>query len=74
MDKMGAGNKADAFHALSEGYGFVMSLQFTNDGNESPYFSKSEVDAMLAKMDDFWTVQDSDLTSMVSDIKSKFGI
>ena len=51
-----------------------MSLQFTNDGNESPYFSKSEVDAMLAKMDDFWTVQDSDLTSMVSDIKSKFGI
>jgi hypothetical protein len=74
MDKMGAGNTADAFHALSEGYGFVMSLQFTNDGNESPYFSKSEVDAMLAKMDDFWTVQDSDLTSMVGDIKSKFGI
>ena len=29
---------------------------------------------MLAKMDDFWTVQDSDLTSMVGDIKSKFGI
>ena len=41
MDKMGAGNTADAFHALSEGYGFIMSLQFTNDGNESPYFSKS---------------------------------
>jgi hypothetical protein len=29
---------------------------------------------MLAKMDDFWTVQDADLTSMVNDIKSKFGI
>ena len=74
MTKMAAGNTADAFHALSEGYGFVMSLQFTNNGNNAPYYSKSEVDAMLAKMDDFWTVQDADLTSMVNDIKSKFGI
>ena len=74
MSKMAAGNTADAFHALSEGYGFVMSLQFTNNGNNAPYYTKSEVDAMLAKMDDFWTVQDADLTSMVNDIKSKFGI
>jgi hypothetical protein len=74
MTKMAAGNTADAFHALSEGYGFVMSLQFTNNGNDAPYYSKTEVDAMLAKMDDFWTVQDADLTLMVNDIKSKFGI
>jgi hypothetical protein len=74
MTKMAAGNTADAFHALSEGYGFVMSLQFTNNGGNMPYFTKAEADAMLAKMDDFWTVQDADLTSMVSDIKSKFGI
>ena len=71
---MEAGNTADAFHALSEGYGFIMSLQFTNDGSDSPYYSKSEVDEMLSKMDDFWTVKNSDLTSMVNDIKSKFGI
>ena len=51
-----------------------MSLQFTNNGNDVPYFTKSEVDAMLAKMDDFWTVQDSDLSSMVDDIKSRFNI
>ena len=74
MSKMAAGNTADAFHALSEGYGFVMSLQFTNNGSNVPYFTKAEADAMLAKIDDFWTVQDSDLTSMVNDIKSKFGI
>ena len=74
MSKMAAGNKADAFHALSEGYGFIMSLQFTNNGSNAPYFTKAEADAMLAKIDDFWTVQDSDLTSMVNDIKSKFGI
>ena len=71
---MAAGNTADAFHALSEGYGFIMSLQFTNDGTENPYFTKAEVDAMLAKMDDFWTVKDSDLTSMVSQIQSKMNI
>jgi hypothetical protein len=74
MSKMAAGNTADAFHALSEGYGFIMSLQFTNNGSNVPYFTKAEADAMLAKIDDFWTVQDSDLTSMVNDIKSKFGI
>ena len=74
MSKMAAGNTADAFHALSEGYGFIMSLQFTNNGSNAPYFTKAEADAMLAKIDDFWTVQDSDLTSMVNDIKSKFGI
>ena len=34
MTKIAAGNTADAFHALSEGYGFIMSLQFTNDGND----------------------------------------
>ena len=74
MSKMAAGNTADAFHALSEGYGFVMSLQFTNDGTENPYFTKAEVDAMLAQMDNFWTVKDSDLTSMVSQIQSKMNI
>ena len=74
MSKMAAGNTADAFHALSEGYGFIMSLQFTNDGNDNPYFSKAEVDAMLAKMSDFWTVSDTDLSAMVSDITIKMNL
>ena len=74
MSKMAGGDTGDAFHALSEGYGFIMSLQFTNDGNGNPHFTKAEVDAMLAKMSDFWTVKDSDLTSMVSQIKSKMNI
>ena len=74
MDKMAAGNTADAFHALSEGYGFIMSLQFTNDGNENPYFTKTEVDAMLSKMADFWTVSNTDLSAMVSDITIKMNL
>ena len=74
MTKIANGNTADAFHALSEGYGFIMSLQFTNDGTDTPYFSNSEVNAFLALMDNFWTVQNSDLESIRDEIKSKFGI
>lgn len=40
-----------AFHDLSEGYGFIYSLQFTRmpDSN-SPFFTKTEVDAFLADL------------------------
>ncbi|UQD55662.1 DUF4856 domain-containing protein [Flavobacterium sp. K5-23] len=42
---------AKAFHALSEAYGFIMSLRYTNKpGTNNPYFSKSEVDTMLASL------------------------
>ena len=74
MSKIANGNTADAFHALSEGYGFVMSLQFTNDGTGSPYFSNSEVNAFLTSMDNFWTVENSTLESIRDEIKVKFGI
>ncbi len=74
MTKIAAGNTADAFHALSEGYGFIMSLQFTNDGNDNPYFTNSEVNAFLALMDNFWTVENSNLESIRDEISTKFGI
>ena len=74
ISKIADGNTADAFHALSEGYGFIMSLQFTNDGNDNPYFSNSEVNAFLEKMDNFWTVQNSELESIKDEIKAKAGI
>lgn len=42
---------AKAFHALSEAYGFIISLRYTNKpGTNSPYLSKTEVDTMLASM------------------------
>ena len=74
MSKIADGNTADAFHALSEGYGFVMSLQFTNDGTDTPYFSNSEVNAFLASMDNFWTVENSTLESIRDEVKAKVGI
>ncbi|MDB0615895.1 DUF4856 domain-containing protein [Tenacibaculum dicentrarchi] len=39
-----------SFHELSEGLGFVYSLQFTNNGSDKPYFSKTEVDEMITKL------------------------
>ena len=80
VDKAKAGGvagvewRADAFHALSEGYGFVLSLQVTNDGTGKPYFTNTEVDAMLAKMSNFWTVSNADLTAMATEIKTKMAL
>ena len=73
-DKIDAGKWADAHHALSEGWGFILSLQFTKnaDGN-SPYFSNSEVNTMLTQIDDFWTVAPADLRSMAASIEARFG-
>ena len=51
-----------------------MSLQFTNDGTGTPYFSNSEVNAFLASMDNFWTVENSTLESIRDEVKAKFGI
>ncbi|MCB0736843.1 MAG: DUF4856 domain-containing protein [Bacteroidetes bacterium] len=46
-----APNVDQAFHPLSEGYGFIYSLRFTqNPETNQPYFSKAEVDEMLSKL------------------------
>ena len=40
-----------AFHALSEGYGFIWSLRFTqNPDTKLPYFSKEEVKSLLDRL------------------------
>jgi hypothetical protein len=49
--KLGKDNGKAAFHALSEGYGFIWCLRFTqNPTTKAPYFSKEEVDVMLADL------------------------
>jgi hypothetical protein len=49
--KLGTANGKAAFHALSEAYGFIWCLRFTqNPTTKAPYFSKEEVDAMLADL------------------------
>ena len=71
-------NYGSAFHALSEAYGFVYSLQFTrNPINNAPYFSKAEVDAFLLDlMDDgsngLWDVQAATLDAISEAIAVRF--
>lgn len=44
-------NGAKSFHALSEAYGFIMCLRYTSAaGISKPYFTKAEVDTMLATL------------------------
>ena len=49
--KLGTNDGKAAFHALSEAYGFIWSLRFTqNPLTKAPYLSKEEVDAMMNDM------------------------
>ncbi|WP_136467410.1 DUF4856 domain-containing protein [Flagellimonas onchidii] len=67
-----------AFHDLSEGYGFIYSLQFTRKPNSNdPYFTKAEVDAFLTDlMDDgdngLWDVAPATLETISQSIADEF--
>ncbi|MET6990132.1 DUF4856 domain-containing protein [Sediminicola arcticus] len=67
-----------AFHDLSEGYGFIYSLQFTkNPISDAPYFSKEEVDVLLIDLIDdgangLWDVQISTLDNISVAIADRF--
>ena len=65
---------ADYFHDLSEGYGFVLSLQFTYDQNGESYFSHVEVNTMLTALEagnGFWDRTPEELNNMVAQIEAK---
>lgn len=63
--------RPDAFHDLSEGYGFILSLQFTD------FFTNAEVEVLLNQLlegDGFWKVESSTLTTMAQQIRTKSNI
>ena len=65
---------ADFFHGLSEGYGFVLSLQFTYDASGTSYFSHAEVAAMLSALEagnGFWDITSDELNAMAAQIEAK---
>ena len=72
---------ASVFHDLSEGYGFLYSLQFTyNPETGAPYFTRAEVLSMLDKVyptsDDqkgFWEVTPEVLEAVATEITTAFG-
>ncbi|MEO0723772.1 MAG: DUF4856 domain-containing protein [Bacteroidota bacterium] len=71
-------NLGGVFHDLSEGYGFIYSLQFTRKPNTSePYFSGTEVDAMLTDLlndgaNGLWDVTPATLQSLSEQIAAEF--
>ncbi|BAO74287.1 DUF4856 domain-containing protein [Winogradskyella sp. PG-2] len=75
--KAGLGSDfGSAFHDLSEGFGFIYSLQFTRQpGTTTPYFSKSEVEAFIAELmtgNGFWDVTTETLDDISDDIAARF--
>lgn len=65
---------ASYFHGLSEGYGFILSLQFTYDANGASYFSHAEVADMLSMLeagDGFWDMTPEALDAMAAQIEAK---
>lgn len=71
-----AGQLGTAFHDISEGYGFIYSLQFTqNPDTNAPYFTKAEVDGFLSQFtvgDGLWEVTSETLTTMSTAIAARF--
>lgn len=67
------------FHALSEAYGFIYSLQFAQDPDTgNAYFTKAEVDALFAQLlgdgdNGLWDVTPETLDSISETIAAKFG-
>lgn len=65
-----------AFHALSEGYGFIYSLRFLRQANSNnPYFTKAEVEDFLARLtagNGFWDLSPETLDQLSNEIASKF--
>ncbi|WP_407556954.1 DUF4856 domain-containing protein [Winogradskyella sp. 4-2091] len=75
--KSGLGSDyASSFHDLSEGLGFVYSLQFTRQpGTDIPYLSKTEVDAFVSELlegNGFWDVTTDTLDDISEDIADRF--
>ena len=61
---------ADYFHDLSEAWGFILSLQYTD------WYSNAEVNVMLADLeagDGFWSRNATELNEMAQAIRTKTG-
>jgi len=67
---------ASAFHDLSEGFGFVYSLQFTRKpGTNAAYFSTSEVNGFISTLtsgNGFWDITADQLDTMSETIAARF--
>ncbi|TYB80116.1 DUF4856 domain-containing protein [Bizionia saleffrena] len=74
---LATGDMAKTFHQLSEGFGFIYSLQFTREPNaDTPYVFATEVNdftAQLMEGNGFWEVTPATLNAMSETIATRFG-
>jgi len=69
-----APERTNAFHDLSEGYGFVNSLRYIVDANGTRYFTDVEVDGYIATLEannGLWSVNPDDLVDIADEIAAK---
>ena len=71
------GDWADALHALSEAYGFILGMQFTKDSSGNPYMTNAEVNDLLTRLSagdgGFWERTAEELTAMAAEVASATG-
>ena len=74
----GETERADALHALSEAYGFILGLQYTKAADGEPYLTNAEVNAQLSILSagtgGFWERTSAELTTMADLIDEKTGL
>ena len=72
------GDWADALHALSEAYGFILGLQFTKDSSGNPYMTNDEVNDLLSRLSagdgGFWERTAEELTAMAAEVATATGL
>ena len=69
---------ADAHHALSEGYGFILGLQFTKNTEGNPYMNNEQVNSLLSRLSagdgGFWERTPEELNTMADEIAQATGL
>jgi len=71
------GDWADALHALSEAYGFILGMQFTKDSTGNPYMNNEQVNDLLSRLSagdgGFWERTAEELTAMADEVAAATG-
>ena len=72
------GDWADALHALSEAYGFILGLQFTKATDGAPYLTNQGVNELLNELSagtgGFWERTPDELTAMADQLEQITGL
>ena len=70
----GASERADAFHDICEGYGFINSLRYIVDATGNRYFTDADVDGYIAVLEaknGLWSITSDELIDMADAIAAK---